>query len=650
MGFGLYQGDMLGSGADETYRRLLNEALLPRIRNRIEGQLRAAANSNPDLLYEGLRVYLMFHDRAHYDAGSVAAWLKFDLERGLSRETTAEQRAALAGHFEALLDKEYLDFAQPLNQDVVDEARRNLARVPLAQRAYSRLVREFGRARLPEFTVVSGGGPDAPAVLVRHSGEALTKGIPGTFTAAGYKQFIPRSKTAAADLAKDVWVLGQDEALTDPGAADKLAQQVVQLYFDDYIRRWDTFLADIGVVSFTDLAAGSRELGLLSGADSPLRKLLLAAARETTLASVAPTKSVADQVKGKVEDLTNRLENVLGGDTPSPAAGPGATPVDLHFDGLHHWVDSGGSPGSAPLDRSLAVLAEAKAFLDAAASAKGGGQPMPKSDILDKLAGEAKGGGPAVVAQVMKDVGSSTSASTLGGERQRLNALWMQSVAPLCQQAISNRYPIYPKGTEEVPQEDFGRVFAPGGLLDDFFQKNLAPYVDASGPRWRWRPVGNVSLGIPDEVLVDLQRAGTIRDAFFRGGQRPAIRFDLKPLSVDKGLTQFTFDIDGQVLTVTPTSLVRPVTIQWPGSGSSSTVRVEFAPAAGSSAGYTVQGAWALFRVLDRASLTRTPQRERFTLTFDSDGRKVVLELLASSVLNPFQLEALTQFRCPAHL
>src|SRR5205823_4147327 len=100
------------------------------------------------------------------------------------------------------------------------------------------------------------------------------------------------------------------------------------------------------------------------------------------------------------------------------------------------------------------------------------------------------------------------------------------------------------------------------GLVDDFFQKNLAQYVDMSGAQWKWRATANDgTLGIPQATLDEFQRAATIRDAFFAsGGRQASMRFDLKPVSLDPAIAKFTLDIDGRkaALELTASSVVNP--------------------------------------------------------------------------------------------
>ncbi len=74
MGFGLYQGEKLGSQSERAYRRILNKALLPRVILRLEEQIRQSSG-DPDYLYDALRVYLMLGSDEHYDPSAVQLWV-----------------------------------------------------------------------------------------------------------------------------------------------------------------------------------------------------------------------------------------------------------------------------------------------------------------------------------------------------------------------------------------------------------------------------------------------------------------------------------------------------------------------------------------------------------------------------------------------
>ena len=645
MGMGLYQGDKLGSEAQNIYLKLLGETMLPSIVSRLEEQLRRGNANSTDYLYEALRVYLMLGDRKHYDADSVAAWVNYDWDHNLPQDTTDAQRKALGDHLAAMLTSPDVPGSVRIDSDLVKNARQILAQMPLSVRIYHSMKRVIEReGKLPDFSVSNAGGSEAPLVLARRSGQPLTGGVSGFYTLAGYKKFMESRDQALIDVARDSWVLNQQDTLGD---ISQLKSALNQLYYEDYIRQWDALLADVGVTPFSSLGQGARILNRLAGPESPLKKFMQAAAEQTTLSSVkgvsSITGAVTDAVTGKLDAYRKKLQSALG-DAPAQAAVPDKTanPVDAHFDALHKLVGKPGTP--APIDQVIATLKDAAAFMDAADAAKAQGAPAPSGDALAKLKQNADGL-PAPLGSVMQSVAGGGSQLVLGDERGRLNSIWTSSAGPFCAQAIAGRYPMVKNTVQEVTQDDFGRFFAPGGMMDDFFQKNLASYVDMSGGVWRWRPVGNVSLGIPQEVLAQFQRAAQIRDAFFPfGAKQVSVRFSLKPVSMSGNLTKFQMDVDGQPF-VDAGASSQPASFQWPSGKGSGQVRIDFSPPV-----ITTDGSWALFRMLDKGVLEPTPQHENFKLEFNQDGRKVDLELRASSVINPFRRQMLEQFSCPSHL
>ena len=251
----------------------------------------------------------------------------------------------------------------------------------------------------------------------------------------------------------------------------------------------------------------------------------------------------------------------------------------------------------------------------------------------------------------MDEVASAGAALTMGSERGWLNSLWQASAGQFCARALGGRYPIVRGARQEVTQEDFGRLFAPAGLIDDFFQKNLAAFVDMSRRNWRWRPNGEASLGISRSVLRQFQRAAQIRDTFFAPGARTAgLRFELKPVAMDPSVTQFRLDIDGQLLTYAH-GPSRAVAFQWPRGAGTSRVRAEFSPPMpNGSPSIAAEGPWALFRLFDRSQIVPTSQQELLRMTIGQSGHRVQFEVRAASVSNPFDRRLLEGFRCPSRL
>lgn len=651
-GLGLYQGDMLEAEAASVYRKLLVAVFAPRLMTRIEEQLHSGGNS--DFLYEGLKAYLMLADSEHYDPDFIKAWITLDWDRTLARDLPPEQRQALTGHLQALFEKHPPNAR--LDQRLIDDLRRQLQQLPVAQRVYDRVKRAKLPDGVPDFRLSEAGGRDSALVFTRKSGKPLSEPLSGLFTAKGYREgFLLASLNQAGTLAEEQWVLGRDQA--DQQNVASLAADVRRLYFQDYLRQWDALLADIDFVPITSVAQAADVLRILSGPTSPLKKLLVAVAKETDLQQEERLLAAQGQkVEGGVDQLKQRLGSLLGQEQAgNPAAvASSEDPVSAHFAELNSLVSKGeGEP--AAIDGLLADMNALYVQVSAMVGASG-----------DALLGEAKNQASAAAARVsltaerqppvvqglVKSVVSSTTNTMMGGVRNQLNAAWVSEVVNVYRQSLSGRYPMSPGSSRDATLEDFGQFFGTGGVMDNYFRKYLQPYVNTSTTTWSWQPGAAQKLGISPGVLQTFQRASNIRDAFFRssGGTQPAVRFELKPVAMDANISQFLLDLDGQQLSYDH-GPSRPVAMQWPNPGSIGVVRLSIMPpSATGRSGITLDGPWAWFRLLEQSDLTATNSPDRFNLRLRVDGASISYELRASSAFNPFKSRVLSGFSLPERL
>ncbi|ROM20368.1 type VI secretion protein IcmF [Pseudomonas protegens] len=651
-GLGLYQGDMLEAESASVYRKLLVAVFAPRLMTRIEEQLHSGGNS--DFLYEGLKAYLMLADSEHYDPDFIKAWITLDWDHTLARDLPPEQRQALTGHLQALFEKHPPNAR--LDQRLIDDLRRQLQQLPVAQRVYDRVKRAKLPDGVPDFRLSEAGGRDAALVFTRKSGKPLSEPLSGLFTAKGYRQgFLLASLNQAGTLAEEQWVLGRDQA--DQQNVASLAADVRRLYFQDYLRQWDALLADIDFVPITSVAQAADVLRILSGPTSPLKKLLVAVAKETDLQQEEHLLAAQGQkVEGGVDQLKQRLGTLLGQEqSANPAAvASSEDPVSAHFAELNSLVSKGeGEP--AAIDGLLADMNALYVQVSAMVGASG-----------DALLGEAKNQASAAAARVsltaerqppvvqglVKSVVGSTTNTMMGGVRNQLNAAWVSEVVNVYRQSLSGRYPMSPGSSRDATLEDFGQFFGTGGVMDNYFRKYLQPYVNTSTTTWSWQPGAAQKLGISPGVLQTFQRASNIRDAFFRssGGTQPAVRFELKPVAMDANISQFLLDLDGQQLSYDH-GPSRPVAMQWPNPGSIGVVRLSIMPpSATGRSGITLDGPWAWFRLLEQSDLTATNSPDRFNLRLRVDGASISYELRASSAFNPFKSRVLSGFSLPERL
>ena len=660
MGFGLYQGRKLDAASQQAYRRMLVDAMLPRIALRVEDQLKSGSD-NPELQYEALKTYVMLYDPARFDRKALELYVREDWKTSLPRSVTTEQRTALESHLDALLAEG--PAVSPLAEDkaLVAQVRARLVATPLPERVYRRLKLQGFGAEFPEFTVAKAAGPGAAMVFTRANNAPLTQGVPGLYTYDGYhKGFQREVEGVTRQLAdEESWVLGVNDpgrqsALREAAVQTQLTDEVRRLYLLDYARVWEDFIKGIKMLPTGNLAQAAQMALVLSEPNNPLVPLLKAMSHQTTLGD-AP--GVAAKVESKARDVIQRsgeeVRRLLGVTSNVVPLAPGArieSIVDERFVSLRQQVTAVDGKGPAPIDATLALIKELQAVLVAAARTTESGNVPPASPIADKIA-TAAAGAPEPLRSLLKILLVSGTAAEGVAVIENLNKALNAQLGPFCRQAIAGRYPFVRGSARDVTQEDFGRLFAPGGLFDTFFQQNLATFVDTSTKPWSFRQHSGASMGSPAGALQQFQRAATLRDTFFRaGGNAPGLRLDFRPLEMDATITQFILDVDGQLVKYAHGPQI-PAQVQWPGPRGSTQVRVALSPvsAAGSS-GLVTEGPWALFKLFDRLQIEPAGAPERFRATFNIEGRKAVFDITASSVRNPFRLPELEAFSCPDKL
>jgi type VI secretion system protein ImpL len=615
---GLDRSEMLTTASRDVYERVLREAFLPRIAARLETKLRAGERDHVELIYETLKAYLMLFGGRNYDAAALRAYLGADWETTLPAAVTPAQREALRRHLDRLLASGEVGAPSNADPQLLASARRLVGSVPLAQRAYLRLKQLDLGAEAAPFTVESAGGAAARKVFVRASGQPLNTGVPALYSRAVLRQSLQqRTNEVLRQFAREeTWVMGT----AAPGTADATAQaalldEVQRLYLADYRAQWRQFVADLRLAPAANLAASAELANLLSRADSPLVALLRALVREVTLGSASV------QASGT-----------------AAAAEP---PLDASFEPLLRYVS--GQP--APIEEMQAVLGKLSAHLAAVDDATRRKALPLASDATRELAAAAERA-PEPVRGMLIQLSATTGAQVFAALRDPLARRIASDLAPQCSLAVAGRYPLVRTSREEMSRETFTKTFAAGGLIDGFFQRNLQPYVDTSSRPWAFR-----GAEVSGESLPAFQRAQAIRDAFFRdGGRRMNLRLDLRLIELDPGVSEFTLDVDGQVLRFRPGTQASQ-SLQWPGPNDVGRVHLQVVPRGGSAGpGYVFQGPWALFRLLDRVRIEPGATPDRAQLVFDVEGRKARFEARSPTPLNPMSRQELEQFQCPKRL
>ena len=640
----------LDAACRDAYRAALEATVLPYVLARTWAELREGRGFSSKQ-YDALRVYLMLGDKARYDRAAVLAWLDADAQ---NLALSARDRAAWLRHAAAWAEAAASEPDAPLDTTLVACTRDRLRAQPEAQRVFDDVVRALKHAAPAPISVAEMAGPGAALAFYRRSGGALSEGVDGWYTLDGARQYFALRDAAIARERRESWVLGT--VAGEPTAAP-LAPAVDRLYVEGYIGAWDALFADVALRPLPATQEGAAVVKLLAGPQSPLRSYLLRAAKETTLSAVGAAASAPPSTPGRFRRAWLTVRRWLGASVmgaqnqASPSGGfedDSAALVDRHFDALHRLLAGGGSTGPSLLDQAQAQLKEVAVYLQAAGVARANGLTAPPDHALTRLI-DGAAAMPAPLAGMLEGLGEAGAAAAQATERERIDERWQADAAVFCRAAVDGRYPFVANSAAETTLDDFTRLFAPGGLLDAFFDANLKPYVDTATTPWTWR-AKRAPSGMSAASLGAFERAARIRQAFFpEQGKTMQVRFTLAEQDMDAALRSFALTFGGQTLYLAA-GASSATAFKWPDTGAAPAARIDYALAGDEpSPSLEERGAWSLFRLLDRGRLHALGP-DRFTLTFALDGHGVVLDLAASSVVNPFALSALRSFRCPSRM
>lgn len=649
MTLGLYQGEKLDAAAQRVYQRALQGTLLPLVARRLQQLLESTSDRNMDATYQALKAYLMLNQPERYSSDELLAFLESDFNRAADSEISREQQAAIVFHLRQLFGVEAQLSPYPIDESLVQSKRRLLSGFSFAERAYQTLKSDLLRhSDIPEVSFLTMGGAKSNFVFERKSGKPLSDGLSGLFTRKGYKQlFLPAVQDQLESVVtEESWVLGEYSSFNvndlTPQRAKEIQQMLVRLYLQDYGDLWDTYLADLRLISTRSMSESIDVARILSAADSPLIQLISNLSLDLSLGEDLNQLSQLAAAESK-----KRLKEKISGFSPSIQGLAAAMPqsdsqeliVDARFKDIVELTH--GTNKEAEKNTLLKMFNELYLNLsNADFSIRSGSRTLDNNDVIAKIRSDAARY-PVPVRTILEGLTDEGKRQAEGGIRGALNAELNSSIGEFCKVAITGRYPFDRTAMRDVTFDDFSKLFASTGLMNSFFNENLRAITDTSGRYWTLRQATDVALPI-----ASFQQAARIRDVFFpAGASSPVLNFEYKVLEMDAAISQLSMDFDGQLFQYAHGPQI-PRTVTWPGPLGSKQIRIELNTSDANRQSLVVNGPWAIMRLFDMGA-RRQLQPEKFITALTIQGYKVVLEVTANSVNNPFYLPELASFSCP---
>lgn len=661
--------------ARRTYSRVLTSHYLPAVLGQLSGQIRQAiaAGSDAGTIRSLLAVYLMIGDPEHYSRQDVSAWGAGVINAAYGLDP--QRKAAALDHFSSLLD--LMPMPVSLDQTVISNARALLRQRPDADRIYAQL-RNIGlnSSDASPIDVVEALGPAGSQLLMLRSQAGLPVSVPGFYTRNGfYKIFVPQAPRLVRNAGETDWVLGH----TDGGDAAERAEilsRVTDAYVRDYVKAWQSIVGQMSLRELPDLPSVVTGLQTLAGPESPLVQFIQLVTTHTDLPvpAPAPDASILGQVANAVEGAAPAAGPAAGGAAQAVLASVGSQPAGNPL-GTQAWPgDAIRAPfttlqgliasrdGRAPVMRIQDSLTAAYGVMSGIASSQ---DPDAAAQQVAAKVISGQGGDPLIglrvqavslprpVDGIIRGLYQNIWDVLLQLTRNRIQAVWSKSVAPVCEQSISRRFPFADPGdptTLDVGLRDFADVFAPRGIMDTFVSDNLAAFTTPGRDgSLTLTSQGGLTLDLSRDALSQINRARRIRDLFFDTNGNLSVAFTLTPSYLDPRVLS-------AALTVGPTSLnyrhepPRQGAFQWPSADGSDGASLTLTMTDGQTPGTQASGPWALFRLLRTAQPAANGGGDRLKLTFQIAETKVSYTLRAGSVSNPFSNRDFEGFRCVPRL
>ncbi len=639
--FGLDQEDKIAGRQRDAYQRALNALLLPRMIVQLQKQLKD--EKDVTRTFNSLKLYGMLGGMGALDRDFLTVQTHQMFASLYPGDGRAAVREALDQHAKALAD----GVLAPIELDarLIATARETIRDQAIGTRAYDILAGLPQVRELMEWTPATAFGPLGERAFERRSKAPMAEGIEGLFTADGYHRVvIPQVANAARIALSEGWVRGSDDAIKG-ATVEQVAQAALQIYFDRFEKKWADTLADLRVkpsqtlgdaVETTRALANERNIVMEAARSIAEATDLRPGANPATLASAAEGDATTAVLAASVNasDPYARLRDM--------AATKGAATTGEQANG----DKTGGSPSEQLLAHFKLLneqLARSATTSDEVAKVFDVDSQLTKAnqDLLQQ-ARELPAPLDVWVAGVAADVGSLAVKSA----RSRIAELWTSDSASLCSSIVTGRYPFDRASTRDVAIADFTRLFGPAGVFQSFFKQRMEPFVDKTTTPWSWKGTFGAA-GLPSSAVAQFENADKISRAFFpNGSETPAVSINVKPVSLTNASSAVMLEIEGERV-VYYHGPIQAKSITWPSrENAASLSRIAFQPGGWQQA-KTENGDWSPFRLFDGADI-ENQSGDLLRVRFENGGQAAEFDIQFGSVLNPFKLDAIASFACPA--
>ncbi|MFH0709246.1 MAG: type VI secretion system membrane subunit TssM [Pseudomonadota bacterium] len=568
---------------DSLYYSSLEKLFLPQVAEMLESQTLANLN-NYDDTWENTKAYLMLNNQEKRDKRFMLQWMQKTWAHQYPENLTLQKN--LEGHWQRLLAHGFKPYN--LNQNTVQIARAKLAGYGQEALLYKQLKDKVQEMNLKDvqFSTVIGTN------TLLFSGTNYI--IPGFYTKNGYdKVFTLDAKTLLKEIIRSNWVLGYSTELKD-SELDIVYGKIQNYYFADYKKIWIEGLNTLYLHSNLT----PEQIKVLASQDSPIIAVLKALKRNTDIYSI--TELIEKKASAKLsvasgKDVSGNV-HVLSENTPKI--------LRDYFKPYNQLLSDEGIAGST-------LQAEMTRFDNASAQnapSEGSGSP---SDTFDALVGRAKQGGmtmevsplPSPVSRWLPRSTGNGIGKMISQGKQHIKEQFLSQVYPFYRDKLANKYPFKTNAVNDVALSDFEEFFRTGGILDQFQNEYISPFVtiNPSGRGYQLKRIDGATVPITPQLMESLYQAREIRKRLFNGrGDSANTTLFIRPNTLSRNLETMVLQYDDNSI-IYEHGPIKSRKIVWPSESGNTDTKFQLINLENTNvASLNAQGTWALFKLFDR--------------------------------------------------
>lgn len=603
-------GTHLSKKLEDQEQNLISQLLYPRLQKYLENTLQQQ-NLNFYQKLLNFKIYLMLHDKTHFNETEVRDWFYTSI---LNEKISQEKLTVLT---QALKSSVFIK-PMPVRQNIIEQTQQTINALPLSLSFYELLKEKY----INNFGFMS------------DQEKLLTHKIPYFFSTEGFSNlFLPLLARISENVQSWHWVLGSTSIENE----DSLRTAIIQNYFQDYRSYWNNNVSH----PFPDLTAQNDlknyfDFVLSSQGFEKKLKLFSNNLNPKTFIDVIINKSrfnnevnheILNQVTLNIAEPFEYLKKLIDFSSQN------LTDVSRNFIKQHIELQTINNQMSPEFSFDFAK----KEFM------------YPGKSIFKSIENQTHDY-PGFCQEALQNIVSILQQKIFSQSSIYINEQWQKKIMPIYNSEIASRYPVEKNSSKDIDLDNFIRFFGPNGVLENFYETYLTPFVDTSGSKWLWKKIDNNSLQLNAKFLETFERARIIKEMFFPNHTKALdVNFSLSPISIQSMVMSVDLNLAGETAIYHPNSDI--VThFAWPNKETLNNSSIVFYLTNQETAMNSSKGPWSIFKLFDQSLIESTRDPKRYYLTFAINQVSVKYELDASESINPFIPGILDRFRCEKNI